>query len=73
LWEVPLHSQTYSFFGLGLCGASLIYEDILVTVAHCRGAFDDGVIIGVHNLLSDPNDGLVRIVQTTLYTLLSTT
>jgi trypsin len=44
-----------------LCGASLIYEDILLTAAHCQGAFDEGVRIGAQDSY-DPNDGHFRMV-----------
>lgn len=42
---------TYPFFAYGagtiLCGATLIYEDILLTAAHCDGAFiQNGALIG---------------------------
>jgi trypsin len=45
-----------------LCGASLIYEDIVLTAAHCQGVFDAGVRIGAQDS-SDANDGHFRVVS----------
>jgi secreted trypsin-like serine protease len=36
--------------GNGLCGATLIHDDILVSAAHCQGIFADGVILGTVSL-----------------------
>ena len=43
------------------CGASLIYKDILLTSAHCAGAFANGVRIGAHDF-GNPDDGVHRNV-----------
>ena len=43
------------------CGASLIHSDIVMTAAHCQGAFDDGVRVGVHDF-DDSSDGYARSV-----------
>ena len=62
----PSASGAFPFFTTvntedALCGASLIAEDIVMTAAHCKGAFDDGVRIGVGNI-NDSSDGVTRQV-----------
>lgn len=46
----PASANEYPYYaipaGEWLCGASLVHEDILLTVAHCEEAFLDGIIIG---------------------------
>lgn len=47
---------TYAFTaGAQLCGSTLIWYDVLLTAAHCDGAFLDGVLIG--GLMLDGSDG----------------
>jgi hypothetical protein len=41
--EYPFYAFPAGFL---LCGSTLIHEDILLTAAHCEGAFLDGIIIG---------------------------
>jgi hypothetical protein len=47
-----------------LCGATLIWEDILLTAAHCEGAFLNGVAIGGTRL--DDSDATVLPVDSEL-------
>jgi len=41
--------------GTTLCGATLIHNDIMITAAHCAGAFLSGVYVG-GSLLKSPTD-----------------
>lgn len=45
-----------------LCGSTLIHDDILVTAAHCKGAFLGGVILGTTKL-SGNSPSSVRAVS----------
>lgn len=47
----------YYFTNEILCGASIIWHDILVTAAHCQGAFNSGALI----LDSNTNDYTLKV------------
>jgi hypothetical protein len=52
----PFHAKS-SLLNDGFCGASLIWEDILLTAAHCNGTFWEGAAIG--GTQSDDSDATV--------------
>lgn len=62
----PAAAEAYPAYaftaGSDLCGSTLIHHDILLTAAHCKGAFlNNGVVVG--GILIDGSDG--RFVEVT--------
>jgi trypsin len=46
--EFPWYASSSGSPGSGICGATLIHDDIILSAAHCSGQFDQGVLIGHH-------------------------
>jgi Trypsin len=63
----PAAANQFPFFavpaGTKLCGATLIHSDVLLSAAHCQGAFlDMGVLIGATQLDGSDVDEFVGVV-----------
>jgi trypsin len=59
--------QEFPFFVLGDgCGASLVWEDVVLTAAHCKGAFSNRVLVSAWEWDTEAGGAQYRDVQSSM-------